>query len=150
MQCLMLETKDQRKFFTHKRFLPNLVEFCRTFDSQISVVKLKEKTDILDLVELAPAICDANYNKNVTYEIVENKISREGRMPTRSADIIRAYIRDQFLAGNIVELQQVAKHFKKLNLSISTFCKHLTTVRKFMEQEGYQFEKVGGGKYRLT
>jgi hypothetical protein len=149
MQCLMLETKDQRRFFTHKRFLPNLVEFCRTFDSEISVVKLKEKAEVLDLVELAPAICDANYNQEADYEIVEEKISRKNRKPVRTSDAVRQYVRDRFSSGDTVELQQVAQHFKDLNVGLSSFCKHIAYVRNAMEKEGHQFVKMGGGKYRL-
>ena len=62
MKCLLLETKDKRKFFTHEKNFLQLIEFSRTFNAEISVVKM-EQTELLDLKDLAPAICDAHYKK---------------------------------------------------------------------------------------
>jgi hypothetical protein len=56
----MIKTKDRRKFFTHeKNYLP-LIEFSKVFNAEISIIKAKD-AEVLDLDELAPAICDANY-----------------------------------------------------------------------------------------
>ncbi len=59
-QCLMIKTKDKRKFFTaEENYLP-LLEFSKLFKAEMSIVKVRD-AEILDLEQLAPALCDANY-----------------------------------------------------------------------------------------
>jgi len=72
--CVMIKCKDKRKFFTHKKNLPCLMEFSKIFNAEISVVRVKE-AEILDLPQLAPAICDANFTQSVPAEckIIEIK-----------------------------------------------------------------------------
>ena len=62
MKCLLIQTKDKRKFFTHEKNFVQLIEFSKTFGAEISMVKLEEGP-ILELKELAPAICDPSYKK---------------------------------------------------------------------------------------
>lgn len=69
-QCLMIETKDKRNFFTHKKNYMPLIEFAKTFKAQISVVKTNE-AELLDLVDLSSAICNPYYKQKANFEIVE-------------------------------------------------------------------------------
>lgn len=53
MNCLLIETKDKRKFFTHEKNFIQLIEFSKAFNAEISIVKLEEGS-VLELEELAP------------------------------------------------------------------------------------------------
>jgi len=44
----MIELKDRRKFFTHPKNLPELIEFSKTFGAELSVVRTCEES--LDLI----------------------------------------------------------------------------------------------------
>ena len=101
----MIKTKDNRKFFTHEKYLPQLIEFSKTFGAEISVVKIKN-SDILDLNDLAPAICNANYKNDEDYELITtkiaqlNKIKAERPVKPKKVNVsaeIRHYIDNNFM-----------------------------------------------------
>ena len=73
-QCLMIKTKDNRKFFTHEKYFPQLIEFSKTFGAEISIVKIQDN-NVLDMDELVPAICNANYKNDENYELVTIKMT---------------------------------------------------------------------------
>lgn len=72
-KCLMIETSD-KKFFTLIKNRKQLVEYCKTFKSKMSVVKAEiKKEQVLDLSKLVPALCDKNYkNTKIEYKIIKN------------------------------------------------------------------------------
>lgn len=74
MKCLMVETQDRRRFFTLVGNQKMLREYCRAFGAKMFVVKAEiEKSKVLDINRLVPALCDKNHkNEKVTYEIVKN------------------------------------------------------------------------------
>lgn len=73
-KCLMIETKDRKRFFTLIRNKIHLKEYCRTFGAKMAVVKAEiEKTHVLDLKGLVPALCDKNYkSKKVRFNVLKN------------------------------------------------------------------------------
>jgi hypothetical protein len=75
MKCLLLETSDKKKFFTLIGNHKQLKEYCRAFGAKMYVVKAEiEKSDVLDLAKLVPALCDKNYKcRKIDFEILENK-----------------------------------------------------------------------------
>lgn len=151
-QCLMIKTKDSRRFFTHEKNYVQLLEFSKTFKAEISVVAVKE-AEVLDLAELAPAICNANYVQNIPAEvrILEVKMPKKSRNRQRilqNAKEISAHIEEKFLAGTIVSLRDLTVTFNKV--TSACLCNHVALIRRKLELEGKQFVKVGGGKYRLT
>jgi hypothetical protein len=73
-QCLMIKIPDNRKFFTHEKYFPQLIEFSKIFSAEISVVKI-EDDNILEFEELAPAMCNAGYKNDSDYEVVMTKIA---------------------------------------------------------------------------
>ena len=79
-QCLMIKTKDNRKCFTHEKYFPQLIEFSKTFGAEISIVKIKDN-NVLEMNDLAPAICDANYKNDENYELVSIKITPPKKKP---------------------------------------------------------------------
>jgi hypothetical protein len=158
-QCLMIQTKDDRKFFTHEKNFPQLIEFSKTFGAEISVVKVKQ-ANVLSLNELAPAFCDGSYEEPSDYDLIKVKIAEfkniKPQAPSKRkhmleiASQVRSYIITEFLSKNIVSLHRVAKKFKKFDLKLCTVCNHIRRVRDELEGEGYVIEKVGAGKYQIT
>jgi len=157
-QCLMIKTKDNRHFFTYQKNFPQLIEFSKTFGAEISVVKVKE-AEVLQLDELAPAFCDANYQHEPDYDLIEVKIAefkKIGPKPPKTnrtkaletAAQVRSYVLQEFISGEVVSLHRVLKKFK--TLSISTVCNHIRTVKQQLAKEGYEIKKIGAGKYQCV
>lgn len=154
LQCLMIETTDHRQFFTSEKNYLQLIEFSKAFGAEISVVKVKE-AEVLDLKQLAPAICNNGYKPSTTpqYDIIEKKIEqqRDSRKESlRKADVIRNYIRKQFASGKIVKLKDVKKRYARYELSPSAFSNHLALVRHQMIKGGYKIKKLAPGEYRVV
>ena len=145
-KCLLLETKDKRKFFTHAKNYNDLLEFSNSFGAELSIVKA-DNPIILSLNELAPAICSSDVKYSASFKI-EKPVKI--RMKTNTANIIREYIRMSFLKKEVVSLQGIANKFKHFNLTLACFCQHIARVRESLMAEGHAFCKVGGGKYKLT
>ena len=56
-KCLMLETREKKKFFTLLGNFKHLKEYCRAFGAKMFVVKADiERKKILDLKRLVPAL----------------------------------------------------------------------------------------------
>lgn len=149
--CLMIKTKDQRQFFTYLKNYKQLVEFSRVFNAEISVVKTRD-AEILELPDLAPALCDKNYKSKADYEIVNIKVAQKKRRRKQmllNAQKIKKYISNQFKTGKIVTLQSLRAKFKKHNLTAACLCNHLRNVKAELEEEGFNVKKVGHGKYKL-
>lgn len=72
IRCLMLETKESKRFFTTMKNKEHLKEYCRTFGAKMVVVKAElKRKDVMDLTKLVPALCDKNYqNSKVKFERV--------------------------------------------------------------------------------
>lgn len=152
MNCLLIETKDKRKFFTHEKYFVQLIEFSKTFSAAISVVSL-EKGPVLELEELAPAICDPAYKKpKVQYEVLETKLSNEGRCRPdilKAARKIKKYILNTFLSRGVVSLRELKRKFKKCGLSDAALCNHVRRVKAELKKQGNTIHKVGAGQYKL-
>lgn len=147
-QYLMIETKDQRKFFTYRRHLPQLIEFSKTFNAEISVVRTDEEP--LDMLSLAENLCSDNYEiHKPSFEIVEIKVGqkRSKKKLTHNAKIIRKFIQRELLAGKPVRLCGLMKRFKRYGLTKPTFCNHFTAIRKELASQGFLIEKTGQGEY---
>jgi hypothetical protein len=154
-QCLMITTKDRRQFFTHEKNYVQLLEFSKLFKAEISVVNVQQ-AEVLDLAQLAPAFCDANYTpeKRPKFEVLEVKVAhrkhRNRQDILRMAQSIRASILRAFRRGEVVSLQKLRKKYAKHDLTLACLCNHVTQARKELEQMGYQVVKVGGGKYQMS
>lgn len=152
MKCLLIETKDKRKFFTHEKNFFQLIEFSKTFKAEISTVKLEEGV-VLELEELAPALCDPNHKKSKSqYEIIEKKLTADKKTRTsilNIADKVKHYIHTQFEKRNDVSLKELKSKFKKYRLSDATLCNHMRRVKQDWEEKGFSFVKTGAGQYRV-
>ena len=155
-ECLMIELNNNRKLFTQKGNYPQLIEFSKTFGAEISVVKVKEETDILDLQELPKAICSEDEPQKLPkVEIVEKRLQTDSKTEDRKttlkrAERIRNYIQKKFLQGKTVKLSNLEKQYRQYELSSSTFSNHLREVRRTLLSDGHKIEKLRSGEYRLV
>ena len=75
MKCLLIETKDNRRFLTYQKNYKYLLEYIKTFGAKTYIVKIDKNQKILDLNKLVPALCDKNYQvKNINFEILESEL----------------------------------------------------------------------------
>ena len=153
-KCLMITTKDRRKFFTYEKNYLQLLEFSKLFSAEVSIVNVKE-AEILDLADLAPAFCDANYTpeKRPNYQVLEIKLPQKQKRKRKEilkiAQFIQSHIKKTFLKGEIVSLKNLNKRFAEENLTLACLCNHVAVARRELEMLGNRVVKVGGGKYRL-
>ena len=150
MKCLLIETKDKRKFFTQEKNFTQLIEFSKTFDASLSIVDLEEGK-LLDIEELATAICDPNYKSESSYKNLKNeaKVETKNRLEMlKIAETIKRYIYQQFEKRNSVSLRELKKKFKKYELSDSALCNHIRKSKLEFEKQGYKFIKVNTGEYK--
>jgi len=152
MKCLLIETKDKRKFITQEKYLHQLVEFSKTFGATISIIEA-EDVKPLKIEELAPAICNQNYkNERLKYEVLETKIKKEVKnrhKMLKTASKIQEYIYGKFLQKETVSLKELKKRFKRYELTDAALCNHVRKTKESLEKQGHTIQKVGGGMYRI-
>jgi hypothetical protein len=148
-QCLMIQTNDKKKFFTHEKNLPQLIAFSKAFNAQISIVQVSNEKEILELEELAPAICEKKSQNKTEYEIVEAKVKIKGNRPIilKRAKIIKNNIKNNLIKGETVSLKELSQKYN--TITTACLCNHFKQIRQELENLGYSFIKVGGGKYRI-
>lgn len=156
LKCLMIKTKDNRKFFTHEKNFLHLIEFSKAFDAEISIVKLSNsEIGILELNELAPAICNPSYKNKSEYELITTKIAKFKKIKPQppsnkrktiltTALSVHSYIEEQFLSGCEVSIKNLLQKFPQLH--ISTLCNHIKNVINELKIIG-KITKIGRGKY---
>lgn len=147
--CLMIETKDHKKFFTQEENLPQLIVFSKVFNAEISVVQVQDENIVLDLEKLAPALCEKNDCKSRNYKLLKVKIKSKRNKTLSRAKKIQKYITKTLLDGKIVSLRELNKKYKKYQLTTACLCIHLRKTRENLEKQGYKAVKVGGGKYKV-
>ena len=148
-QYLMIETKDKRKFFTYRENLPQLIEFSKTFNAEISVVRTDEAP--LDMLSLAENICgnDCKIHKP-NFEIVEVKIGKNSKNKHQhKSKIIKNFIQKKILAGKPMCLRELSERYEKYQLDNTTIYNYLTSVRKKLANDGFPTERVSRGVYQL-
>jgi len=154
--CLMLKMDDNRHFFTELGNFPQLIEFSKAQNAEVSVVKPKEEVQVLALPALAKSLCDPNYKVlEPKYDLVERKITHlAGKTPRQrllaQALEIRQFIEQTLEAGDIVSLQNLSERFKHYSLGEAALRKHLTYARLKFGKMGRQVDKVGVGAYQIA
>jgi hypothetical protein len=62
IKCLLLETKEKKRIFTLLGNKKHLKEYCKAFGAKMFVVNAEiEKSKIMSLQKLVPALCDKNH-----------------------------------------------------------------------------------------
>ena len=149
--CLMIETTDKRKFLTHEKNYPQLIEFANTFKAEISVVKVYEG-EILELAPLANAISNETYNKEPIVEIIEKKVLKTPETP-ETPEIpenlnIKEYVTNLFISGKEVSLHDILVKFKE-NTTYNNLSNLLCRIKKELSEKGHEIKKIKAGCYML-
>lgn len=151
-KCLLIQTKDGKKFLTSEKHLPMLIEFAKTFCAEIHLVEANMKEKVLDLKPLTASLCNPEYKAEPKYKAVERlypKSKRTRKSILEDAKIIRRHIRDKMLAGQPVSLKDLKEAYKNHGLTDACLCNHLTAVRKDLVIAGQKVQKLGAGKYKV-
>jgi len=151
MKCLLIELKDKRKFFTQEKNMPQLLEFCKSFNASMKIVQMSGG-ELYDLENLVLAICDPTVKTaKTTYEIIETKINVNKRRETlTAAKKIQKFITEQFIKRKNVSLKILKQKYKDLGLSDAALCNHLKKVKSRLQEQGLNIVKVGAGNYKVA
>jgi len=150
--CLLLKTKDGRQFLAYEKSLPSIIEFAKTFGSEIYRVEA-ENQKVLELKSLVAAICDQDYVSKPIYNKLEKLhpgITRNRDAILKTAAKIRKYIQRRLLNGKEVSLKELKERYKDCKVTDACLCSHFTSTRKSLSREGHAFEKKGAGKYCIA
>lgn len=147
--CLLLKTKENKKFLTHEKNLPSLIEFAKTFRAEIYRVEV-EKQKVLELKALVNAICDQEYDTAPKH----TKLEKLFPVPKKSRKIIladavkiRGFIVRKLESGEPVSLKELKNKYKKQKVTDACLCNHLSMARKQLTREGRTIKKLGAGTY---
>jgi hypothetical protein len=148
----MIQTNDRKKFFTHEKNLPQLIEFSKAFNAEISIVQILNEKEILELEELAPALCEKKSQNQTEYEIINLllKTKEDRHTILKRAKDIKDDIKKSLIKGQIVSLKDLSKKYSKYKITTACLCNHFKQTRQELESQGYKCVKVGGGKYKIS
>lgn len=149
--CLLIETKDERKFVTHQENFKNLIEFAKTFDAQIFLINNPNKK-ILNMEQLCKAFCNQNYKSQSEYRKVKKlfpNTQKTRKEILKEAQEIQSFIMETFAKGESLSLKELNDKYKNCNLTSSCLCQHMARVRSQMRKDGFDFIKIGAGNYKL-
>ena len=156
-QKIMIQTKD-KTFFVHKKNLPMLIEFAKTFKAKLAVIEANN-IEITELEDLVIKFCDQNsYTTNAKYKELEVLLPSSNKEVTKTrsqmltdAKKIKKYIKEKFCESGIVSLKELKKQFQELNVSDSCLSNHLANVKKdLIKNNGYKFESSNKGEYKCS
>ncbi len=149
-ECLLIKTKDNRKFLTYEKHLPSLVEFAKTFNAEI--YKVKSAGKLMGLKPLANAFCDPQYDENPDHTRVEKlypKSKKTREIILKDASRISRFIRRRLLSGKSLSLSELKDKYKDCSVTDACLCNHMAIMRQALTREGHAFDKIGAGKYCL-
>jgi hypothetical protein len=150
MKCLLIELKDKRKFFTYEKNYPQLIEFCKSFKANLSIVNMKNGK-ILDLDELAPAFCNGKQKpQKYEYVVIENKIITKPTDVSAIYTKIQSFIRKTFLSRGVVSMKMLTKKYTKFGATYAKINAVLKNVKSDLEKNGFNVIKVSAGAYKIS
>lgn len=152
MKCLLVKTKDNRKFLTQQKNLPFLTEFAKTFRAEIYLVEMLEGKVISELKTLAANLCNPELRPIIEARQLKRLYPESAKTRQnilKAARKIREFVQGQLLAGKTVALKDLKAKYKNCNITDACLCHHLSEVRKKLNGEGHAVKKVGQGRYCL-
>jgi hypothetical protein len=150
---ILVKTKDNRKFLTFEKNLPYLIEFAKTFNAEIELVKVDKKIKALETKALTAAICNPTRQDVPEYTSVRKifpKSNKQRKSVLSGAKSIKDFIEKKFLSGKPVSLKDLKDKYKNQKLSDACLCNHMASVRKSLSKKGYKFRKLAAGKYCIS
>lgn len=147
MKCLLLELKDKRKFFTHEKNFDQLIEFCKSFKANLSLVEIKSGK-LINLEELVPALCNHKSKQNYEYTIIEKKI-KNPISKIKVSTKIKNHIRKHLTSKQTVSIKDVSKKFDKYGISRASLSNYFKEVKLEIEKSGLSVIKIKAGHYKV-
>jgi hypothetical protein len=148
--CLLVKTKDNRKFLTHKSNLTTLKEFASTFKAEILLVKA-HGCEILEINKLAPAFCDSTYNTNPDYYVLSQIFPEKTKSNLiKETNDIRDFIKKTLLNGKPISLNSLKNKYSEYGLTESSLSKHFLEVRKELKLNKKLLKKIGECEYCIV
>jgi len=156
-QKIMIQTKS-KTFFVHKKNLPMLIEFAKTFKAKLAIVEVSG-TEITELEDLATKFCDQNFKTPTTdYKELEvlypdpaTNIAKTRAQILADAKQIKKFIKERFCKKGRVSLKDLKSQFEALCVTDSCLSNHLASVRKELaKEEGASFNTLAKGTYELV
>jgi hypothetical protein len=135
-KCLMIHMKNLN-LFTYEKNLPQLIEFSKLFNAEISTVQTPNETVVLELEELVPALCEKKNYKNKNCEVIKINLKSKKKISTS----IQAYITKTLLKGNLLSIKDLKKKFEEV--TDTCLCNHFRKIRKELIEKGYKITKTG-------
>lgn len=146
--CLLVKTKDNRQFLTHKSNLTTLEEFANTFKAEILLVKA-QGCEILEINKLAPAFCDSTYNTSPDYHVLSKLFPKNTKL-VKSEDSIRNFIKKTLLSGKSLSLNILKTKYAKLELTDVCLSRYFLEVRKELKLSKKCLKKIGKDEYCIV
>ena len=149
MHCLLIRTPEKKEFVTDVRNYPLLIEYANTFGGKIYTIDTKETVTILDMDELATALCDGDgIQGTIEYQIVKKHLPALDKASKRRDEQslalnIRSFIKEQLLKGKPVSLMTIRKQFLKHGLRTCTISNHYAFIRRQLMKQGMPVRRVG-------
>lgn len=135
-KCLMIQMKNHN-LFTHEKNLPQLIEFSKVFNAEISTVQTPNETVILELEELVPALCEKKNYKSKNCEIIKVNLKSRNKLSTS----VQTYITKNLLKGKSLSIKDLKKKFK--DIKDTCLCNHFRKIRNKLAEEGHKIVKTG-------
>jgi Asp-tRNA(Asn)/Glu-tRNA(Gln) amidotransferase A subunit family amidase len=151
--CLLIKTKNHKRFLTYEKNLPSLIEFAKTFHAEIHLVEPKKGQKVLELKMLTAALCDSEWAVVPKYRKIEKvfpKPKRDRQTILAEAKKIRKYVKKKLLDGKPISLKDLKKRYKEQELTDACLCNHLSAARRELVKVGHKFRKLGAGRYCLS
>jgi hypothetical protein len=154
-KCLLIKTHDNRKLFIRKTSGKGMEEFAKVFKTKVSIVELLDpKEKILSDKEFKIAFCDPNHTSNAKYKIIEKNCFNIKPNPTReqirrTANKITCSIYNELVKGKVVSLQDLKKKYQNETITPAHLSGYFSKARKELSEEGFHFEKMGAGKWKI-
>lgn len=142
MNCLMIKLSDKRKFLTNKKNINHLVEFSKTFNAELSIVRTSHK-NIKTLEQLADEICDTNKKQeDFAYEEVQKIIRKNNRK-------IFDYIMKTLRQKKSIDIEKIMVKFKKEGVDEKNIHSQINMAVKHLKSIGMNLEKTDKSQYKI-
>jgi hypothetical protein len=139
MNCILIETNDNRKFLVAKEDIPNLKEYLKTFKAKTKKVKANPK-DVISLSRLAKDICDNTKGKSeLKYEEIKTQKEKSPK--------IKELIEKKLLSNEIVSISKIKSDLNN-EFADQTVYYHLRNVKNKLQKKGITIIKIKKGEYK--
>lgn len=142
--CVMLETKDGRKFFFKKTALVSLKAFIKNFPANIFIVET-DAENVKSIKENVKLICDQSYKpEDVEYKTINSPQILSKRVKSVK---VREIIKKNFIKNKKITFKEIQYIFRKVNISASSLNQYFAQIRNELESENFKINKIKNGCY---